>query len=144
MSKKRRGKCLCGTVRFSVSVPDPTFSICHCDYCRRWCGGPLMSVHCPGDATFDDDASLRWYRSSDWAERGFCGTCGSSLFWRLADDPGAMLIVAVDAFEDAGDISLHRHIYVDKKPGRYDFSDRQPRITEAELMAELGITGEGE
>lgn len=143
MSERRRGQCLCGALRFSVSVPDPTYSICHCGHCRRWSGGPLMSVHCPGDAAFDDETSLRWYRSSQWAERGFCGTCGSSLFWRLAEQPEAMLIVAVDAFEDAADIGLHRHIYIDRKPDRYDFADSQPRITEAQLMAELGLTDEG-
>ena len=139
MSERRTGRCLCGSVAFSVSVPDPTYSICHCGNCRRWGGGPLMSVHCPGDVEFQKDEGLAWYRSSPWAERGFCNTCGSSLFWRLAEDHASMLIVAVDALEEAGDIALHRHIYIDAKPDRYDFADDRPRITEAELMAELGI-----
>jgi hypothetical protein len=26
--------------------------------------------------------TLRWFRSSEQAERGFCGVCGSNLFWR--------------------------------------------------------------
>ena len=139
MSGRRSGSCLCRAVRFSVSVPDPTFSICHCGFCRRWVGGPLMSVHCPGDAEFDGEGDLASYRSSKWAERGFCRTCGSSLFWRLAEDPGAMLIVAVDALDDAEDMTLHRHIYIDAKPDRYEFADDRPRITEAELLAELGV-----
>ena len=143
MSARRSGRCLCGSVTFTVSVPDPTYSICHCGYCRRWSGGPLMSVHCPGDVAFQSDTDLAWYRSTEWAERGFCRTCGSSLFWRMAEDPGAMLIVSVDALEDADDITLHRHIYVDAKPDRYEFADDRPRITEAELMAELGIPADG-
>ena len=47
--------------------------------------------------------------------------------------------LASDALEEAGDIALHRHIYIDAKPDRYEFADDRPRITEAELMAELGI-----
>ena len=31
---------------------------------------------------WDSDQTLRRYRSSEKAERGFCGTCGSVLFWR--------------------------------------------------------------
>jgi hypothetical protein len=26
--------------------------------------------------------TLTWFQSSDFAERGFCSTCGSNLFWR--------------------------------------------------------------
>ena len=98
-----------------------------------------MSVHCPGDAEFEDPDAVGWYRSSPWAERGFCKTCGSSLFWRMAEDHRAMLIVSVDSLDDAKDIKLHRHIYIDAKPDRYEFADDQPRITEKELMIELGI-----
>ena len=34
------------------------------------------------DFRWIEDATLRRYRSSEKAERGFCGTCGSVLFWR--------------------------------------------------------------
>ena len=143
-TKRRQGGCLCGAVRFEVSVPEAKYNICHCGACRKWSAGPLMAVHCPADAAFERAETLTWFRSSDWAERGFCGRCGSSLFWRLADDPGAMLIVAADAFDKTDDLELDRHIYVDAQPARYAFADRRPRITEAELMAELGIAPQGD
>ena len=50
-----------------------------------------------------------------------------------------MLIVSVDALEDATGFALERHIYSDAKPDRYDFADDRPRVTEAELMKELGL-----
>ena len=28
--------------------------------------------------------SLRWYDATDTVQYGFCGTCGSTLFWRAA------------------------------------------------------------
>ena len=138
--QRRTGGCLCGAVRFEVTVPEATYSICHCAMCRRWSAGPYMSVHCPGDATFPNDEGLAWYRGSKWAERGFCNKCGSSLFYRLAENPGALLVVAVDAIDDADDVTLDRHIYVDAKPARYDFADDRPRLTEAEVLAEIGVT----
>ena len=103
-----------------------------------------MAVRMEGGVTFDAEEALVWFRSSDQGERGFCSRCGTSLFWRLAEDPAAMTVVSAEALDDAEDLTLERHIYIDAKPARYDFVGDQPRITEAELMAELGIApGEG-
>ncbi|MDE2691576.1 MAG: GFA family protein [Acidobacteriota bacterium] len=137
---RMRGQCLCSAVEFEVDVPERTYSICHCGMCRRWSGGPLMSVHCPEPNTeWLNDDGLTWYQGTPWAQRGFCSRCGSSLFWRLAQEPEGMLIVSVDALEDDGDFTLDRHIYNDARPDRYDFADDCPRVTEAELMKELGL-----
>ena len=135
-----RGQCLCGAVRFEVDVPERTYSICHCSMCRRWSGGPLMSVHCPEPRTeWLNDEGLTWYQGTPWAQRGFCSRCGSSLFWRLAQEPEGMLIVSIDALDGAAGFALDRHIYSDAKPDRYDFADDCARVTEAELMKELGL-----
>ncbi len=137
---RMRGQCLCGAVRFEADVPERTYSVCHCGMCRRWSGGPLMSVHCPEPRTeWLNDEGLTWYEGSPWAQRGFCSRCGSSLFWRLAQQPDGMLIVSVDALEDAADFKLDRHIYSDAKPDRYEFADDRPRVTEAEVMEELRL-----
>ena len=137
---RMRGQCLCSAVEFEVDVPERTYSICHCGLCRRWSGGPLMSVHCPEPRTeWLNDEGLTWYQGTPWAQRGFCSKCGSSLFWRFAQEPEGMLIVSVDALEDEGDFTLDRHIYSDARPDRYDFADDCPRVTEAELMKELGL-----
>jgi len=136
----RSGGCLCGSVRFAIHVPEARFNVCHCGMCRRWCGGPFLAVHCEAGADFASGGGLAWYRSSKWGERGFCRNCGTSLFWRLADDPAAMLAVSAEAFDDAADLKLDRHIYIDHKPARYDFADDRPRLTEAEILAEFGAT----
>lgn len=39
-------------------------------------------------------ASLRWYDATDEVQYGFCGTCGSTLFWRAADRPDRISIAA--------------------------------------------------
>ncbi len=134
------GQCLCGAVEFAVDVPERTYSVCHCGLCRRWSGGPLMSVHCPApDTEWLNDEGLTWFQGTPWAQRGFCSRCGSSLFWRLTEQPEGMLIVSIDALNDATGFQLDRHIYSDAKPDRYDFADDRPRVTEAELMKELGL-----
>ncbi len=136
----RGGGCLCGAVRFEIPVPDAKFNVCHCGMCRRWTAGPFFAVHCPAQANFTKDSGLTWYRSSKWGERGFCGRCGSSLFWRLANHPTAMLGVSAEAFDDADDLSLDRHVHADAQPARYAFADDRPRLTEAQCLAEIGLT----
>ena len=138
--QRMRGQCLCGAVQFEVDVPERQYSVCHCGMCRRWSGGPLMSVHCHDPKTeWLNDEGLTWYQGTPWAQRGFCSRCGSSLFWRLAEQPEGMLIVSVDALEDADGFQLDRHIYSDAKPDRYDFADDRPRVTEAEVLKEVGL-----
>ncbi len=137
--KTRSGGCLCGAVRFEVALTEEKFHVCHCGMCRKWSAGPFMALSCQGGAKFTKQEGLAWYRSSKWAERGFCAQCGTSLFYRLAENPDAMFVVAVESLDDAGELPLAQHIYVDSKPDRYDFADKQPRLTEAEFLAQIGV-----
>ena len=91
---------------------------------RRWAGGPLLAALATG-AVFQARDTLRVHEASEWAERGFCGTCGSSLFYRLK--PGDQYFVAVGCLNDAAELTLAREIYVDRKPAGYDFACDRPR-----------------
>jgi hypothetical protein len=83
------GRCLCGAVRFEVDGPLRDVILCHCVECRRWHGHVCAATSVASDALrFVSDAGLRWIDSpaSDaHARRGFCGECGSSLFWDAPD-----------------------------------------------------------
>ena len=82
------GQCLCGAVRYEVRGPLRDVLLCHCVECRRWGGymGAFTSAQLEHFSLSGEDA-LRWVPSpgSDrHARRGFCGECGSSLFWQPA------------------------------------------------------------
>ncbi|MDH3668198.1 MAG: GFA family protein [Paracoccaceae bacterium] len=129
------GQCLCGAVRFhGTPVPQRGVGVCHCGQCRRWGGGgPFMAVRMEGGVTFDADETLVWYRSSDAGERGFCGKCGSSLFWRALGAGNDVAINVSTLPEDHGQ-QIFEHIWVDDQPGWYDFADARPRKTAAECL----------
>jgi len=100
----------------------------------------MMAVHPEQGVIFQADGTLIWYRSSDWADRGFCATCGSSLFYRLSAQPD-YIVVAAGAMDEPGAFTrIDSHIFVDEKPGFYEFADDAPRRTGAEVIAEF--TGE--
>jgi hypothetical protein len=48
----------------------------------------------PEDLHFESDATLRWYTPHPTAQYGFCGECGSSLFWRATDESTKLVICA--------------------------------------------------
>jgi hypothetical protein len=35
------------------------------------------------DLTFEGDTTLKWFSPDGTVEYGFCGACGSSMFWRI-------------------------------------------------------------
>ena len=135
---KRTGRCLYGAVQFAATLPQETFSVCHCGMCRRWRAGPFLSAHANGPVEILAGAAvLTWYRGSAWAERGFCARCGTSLFYRLANRPERFTGVSVEAFDEADGFTLDRHLFVDAQPARYAFADDRPRVTEAAALAEF-------
>lgn len=78
-----QGSCLCGAVRFTAGEPLRPVIACHCTQCRKTSGHYWAATSVPRDRfhlTRGD--ALKWFRSSDTAERGFCGICSASLFWK--------------------------------------------------------------
>ncbi len=112
------GRCLCGACRFVAMPHAMEAGACHCAICRKWTGGINLSVGCSA-ASWNADAPLRAFRSSDRAERVFCGTCGSSLYWRALDDAADEQAIALMAFDTPGLFPVTRQIFVDQKPDTY-------------------------
>jgi hypothetical protein len=128
-----RGGCLCGAVRFEAEPSDQHSHACHCEMCRRWTGAVLLVVPVPADALrLEGEDRVRRYRSSEWAERGFCGTCGSSLFYRLQQGD---YFLALGVFDEPDELPLASEIYIDRKTSAFDFAGERPRATEAEVEA---------
>ena len=116
------GSCLCGAVRFEVEGSLPGPDACHCTQCRKSSGHYFASTDIQRDAlTVYGAEFVTWYRSSEKVRRGFCSTCGSSLFW----DPvhKDYVGVAMGAFDKPTNTHLRVHIYVADKGDYYDIAD---------------------
>jgi hypothetical protein len=108
------GRCLCGAVRYEVRGPLRDVLICHCEECRRWHGHVSASTAARReDLVVHDDGALRWIdspRSDRAARRGFCGVCGSSLFW---DPPGRETVsIAAGTLDQPTGLRIMGHWYV--------------------------------
>jgi hypothetical protein len=136
---RQAGQCLCGAVRFDAVIASGDMGACHCAMCRRWTGGIFLSVECAEIDIADPDA-MGVYASSDWGERGFCKTCGSSLLWRSKD--GAHLAVSVQAFADPGAFPFATQIFIEEKPASYNFREETQVMTGAEVFAAFAPGGD--
>ncbi|RWU20779.1 aldehyde-activating protein [Pseudomonas alkylphenolica] len=132
MSLEKHGSCLCGAVKLSVSLENASVDACHCSMCRQWGGGPLFSVHCSQPVRFTAGQPV-FYESSEWAERGFCGQCGTHLLYRLKS--GQFDSVSVGVLEGDTDWVFDLQVYVDSKPAYYCFANQTKTMTGAEVEA---------
>jgi hypothetical protein len=121
-----RGSCLCGEVRFTVASALPAPDACHCHQCRKQSGHFWASTDVlKSDLRVEGENKLTWYHASEKVRRGFCGRCGSFLFW----DPVARdkIAIAMGAFDDPTQTHLAHHIFVADKGDYYDIADGLPQ-----------------
>jgi len=130
------GRCLCGAVSFTASNVQPRYHVCHCGMCRRWNGGPSMTI-IAGAVEFEGGDHIAVYDSSDWAQRAFCRHCGSNLYYRFKQSSDWFLWAGL--FDDQSQFELGSEIYIDTKPAGYSFSGDHPRLTEREFLQSIGI-----
>lgn len=128
-----KGQCLCSAV--TIETADKSeIGACHCGFCRKWGGGPMLAVHCGADVEIDGTESVRTFASSDWAERAFCRRCGTHLYYKLHATGEHFIpagLIDSDAFEMAS------QIYIDKKPAYYDFANETPMLTEQQVIEQF-------
>jgi len=129
------GHCLCGHVRFEASGEITRVTACHCAQCRRQNGGGAFhSLEVKGEVNLTRADGLVWYKSSDWAERGFCKDCGSSLFWKLQSET-AHFDISVGALDNTDGIALQAHIFTDQCGNYENIPTDIPHMTQAEVLA---------
>ena len=121
-----KGSCLCGAVRFEIAGELKAPDACHCRQCRKHTGHYLASTDVPRAAlTVHGAGNVAWYASSEKVRRGFCSTCGSTLFW----DPvhRDWIGIAMGAFDTPTRTHLGMHIFVSEKGDYYDITDGLPQ-----------------
>jgi hypothetical protein len=118
------GRCNCGEITFRVTGTPEDAALCHCGQCRKQSGHVWASAHVPLDA-LDVSGTPVWYEASPKARRGFCGTCGSFLFWRQHDE--ARISFALGALDGPTGLVLEKHIFVRDKGDYYDIADGVPQ-----------------
>jgi hypothetical protein len=106
------GGCQCGAVRYRISGDIEYPHLCHCRMCQKAAGNYFMALgFVPGQGLEITRGEPTWFHSSAPVRRGFCGKCGTPLFFDTLqsdgmavtlgslDDPGAIVPVSQDGIE---------------------------------------------
>jgi hypothetical protein len=118
----KTGGCLCGGVRYEVTLEMTPVTFCHCSLCRRWHGhvGAYAAVDRPG-FRLTSDRGLAWYSTSEGVRRGFCRECGSSVLWD--EDGEAKMSICAGTFDAPTGLRPKAHIYLGSKGDYYEVPD---------------------
>ncbi len=129
------GACLCGAVRFSIRGALRPIVFCHCGQCRRVQGQFAANTAAPRESIeLSHDVALKWFDSSSHARRGFCGICGSTLFWVAADE--TYWAIAAGALDASSDLTPLHHVFAADKARYYDILDDLPQLPGSQREAD--------
>ncbi|MCC1494776.1 GFA family protein [Cognatishimia sp. F0-27] len=129
------GRCLCGAVTVTArAATQPRLHACHCAMCRRHTSGLFVSIETEAP---EITGPARSFQSSDWAERGFCGTCGSTLWYGTRAD--GVRHLAAGLFEDAGHGRMEIEFFADCCPSGYALAGTHRKMSTAETQAFFGV-----
>jgi hypothetical protein len=135
-SVRATGGCLCGAVRYEVRGPLRDVVACHCSQCRRTSGhfGAFAATRSE-DLVLIEAEGLRWYRSSEGARRGFCGGCGSNLFWE--PDSGGRVSIGAGTLDLPTGLATAAHVFVGDAGDYYTIADGLPQRTDGDHGVEI-------
>jgi hypothetical protein len=115
MTAPLTGSCLCGAIRYTVSVPVTELRACHCTHCQKSSGAAgTVNAVMPSSAFNIIQGTPRRYDakadSGRTLHRYFCADCGSPIYSQRETNPN-MVVVRAGTFDNAGDMRIATHIW---------------------------------
>ena len=118
-----RGSCLCGGVKFTTKGFHRHISNCHCIQCMKTHGnfGAYTALK-DLNIKFLNKKTLKWFKSSKRARRGFCKKCGASLFFKVISSNN--ISIAAGMFNSPTKLNTKMNIFVKGKLDYYKLDNR--------------------
>lgn len=115
MTAPLTGSCLCGAVRYAVSVPVSELRACHCTHCQKasGAGGSVNAVLAADAFRITQGTPKRYAAKADSGRtlyRFFCGDCGSPIHSQRETSPG-MVVVRAGTLDNAPDMKITANIW---------------------------------
>ena len=125
-----RGRCECGTVRYTVADAFLYAANCHCSQCRAATGSAFKAfagIERDKLEVTEGQDSLFIFGEEDLSNTR-CGACGSLLFSVVRER--AYVHVALGSLVDAPSIRPTEHIFVGSKAPWFEITDDLPQFEE--------------
>ena len=120
--------CLCGGIQLKTKGPLRHVSNCHCRQCMKTHGNYAAYTNAlEKDIKFIKKRTLKWFKSSKKAKRGFCNKCGASIFFKFlgSDD----ISIAAGMFQNPSKLKTTKNIFVKGKLDYYQLDNKLPKFS---------------
>jgi len=118
----KTGSCLCGEVAYETTSPLRGVVGCHCIQCRKTTGHFMAATNASLDHfKLTNEIGLKWYRASNFASRGFCKTCGATMFWQRDGDDN--ISITAGTIDGETGLKIDRHIFCEFAGDYYDIDE---------------------
>lgn len=132
---ERAGGCMCGAVRYKANFSN-SFATCYCKMCQRWSSGSYMGAMAKNFQLTKGEDTLVVFKSSDWAVRAFCGTCGSNLYYH-SESFGSQS-VAMGTLDDSTGLNVSMQYFIDQKPEGFSLAESTKEMTSEDIAKAFG------
>ena len=118
-----KASCLCGGIQLRTFGYHRDIENCHCIQCMKTHGHYAAYTNIQEqNIKFLKKRTLKWFRSSKRAKRGFCRKCGASLFFKVI---GSNIVhIAAGMFNGPTKLKTKMNIFVKRKLDYYKLDNR--------------------
>ena len=122
-----KASCLCGGIKFKTQGYHRNVQNCHCIQCMKTHGHHAAYTNvAERNLKFLKKRTLKWFRSSKRAKRGFCNKCGASLFFKIINAKN--ISIAAGMFNRPVKLKTTMNIFVKGKSDYYKLDSRMPKF----------------
>jgi len=129
MKKKltSKGSCLCGGVKFRTKGFHRQVSNCHCIQCMKTHGNFAAYTALKDlNVKFINKRTLKWFKSSKKAKRGFCKKCGASIFFKM--NKSDIISISAGVFDKSLKLKTFRNIFTKNRLKYYSLDSDIPKF----------------
>ena len=119
--------CLCGGIKLKVNGPLRHVSNCHCIQCMKTHGNYSAYTNAnEKDVIFLKKRTLKWFKSSKKAKRGFCKKCGASIFFKFFGKD--TISISAGMFVNPTKLKTKINIFIKGKLDYYKLDKKLPKF----------------
>jgi len=120
--------CLCGGIQLKTKGLLRHVSNCHCRQCMKTHGNYAAYTNAQEkDVKFIKKKTLKWFKSSKKAKRGFCSKCGASMFFKFLRSDN--ISIAAGMFKNPTKLKTTKNIFVKGKLDYYNLDNKLPKFS---------------
>ena len=119
--------CLCKGIDMKIKGEFRPVINCHCIQCTKTHGNyAAYTSVLEENINYKSKKTLKWYKSSSKAKRGFCNKCGASIFFKRFGSRAVS--ISAGLFKNPSKLKTISHIYVKNKRDYYKIEDKLPKF----------------